>query len=97
VRATEEDWNGLSVDLRVGVIEPGPCGDVRIVVEKVADRERNVVTSLRFDGITPVPPVQSGVGCEGAEPAGEGDGATTTVTASTAPISTERTGTADRP
>ena len=70
----DERRDGLAVDLHVSVVESGPCGDVRIVVEKAADHGWDVVTPLRFDGEVPVPPVQRGVGHEGVEPAGEGDG-----------------------
>jgi len=74
VRAAPEHRDGLAVDQRVSEVVSGPCGDVRIVVEKVADNRRDVVTPLRFDGEVPVPPVERGVGYEGVEPAGEGDG-----------------------
>ena len=95
--AVDERRNGLAVDLHVCVVESGPCGDVWIVVEKVADHGRDGVTALGFDGEVPVPPVQRGMRIEGASPLAKVSVATTTVTASTAPTSTERTGTADRP
>ena len=74
VCACPEHRDGLAVDLCVSEVESGPCGDVRIVVEKVADHGWDVVTPLRFDGVVPVPPVQRGVGHQGVEPAGEGEG-----------------------
>ena len=59
VQARQDDGDGLVVDLGVGVVDAGPCGDIGVVVEQRQGLRRDIVA--RVERVVPVPPVERGM------------------------------------
>ena len=97
VCGVDERRDSLAVDLDVCVAESGPRGDVGIVLEKAAYQGRTLSPPSGSMAKFQFHPYSAGWDTSVLSPLAKVTVATTTVTVSTDPTSTERTGTADRP